>query len=56
MNVREKSIQDHISIPDKSVKDYLNQNIHSHNNIFQPKKMVKKGNSVQDHIRVVETV
>ena len=24
------------------MKDYLNQNIHSHNSLFQPEKMVKK--------------
>ena len=55
MNVLEKSIQDQEY--KKSLKDYLNQNIHSRNTLFnQKKKMVKKGYSVQDHIRVFETV
>ena len=58
MNVLEKSIQDqeYLGSYKKSVKDYVNQNIHSPNTPFQPKKMVKKGYSVQDHIRVFETV
>ena len=37
-----RSVQDHSSVSCKSVKDYSNQNICSHNTLFQPEKMVKK--------------
>ena len=41
MNVLEKSIQDQEY--KKSVKDYLNQNIHSRNTLFNRKRWLKKG-------------